>query len=60
MHYSISLNRIYNYIIYILWLFLNNTQTTDETIHKDVEEVDERINDLANTLSQERTMNRVR
>ncbi|XP_060861605.1 uncharacterized protein LOC132938657 isoform X3 [Metopolophium dirhodum] len=33
-------------------------QTTDETIHKDVEEVDERINDLANTLSQERTMNR--
>ncbi|XP_025408419.1 uncharacterized protein LOC112682130 isoform X2 [Sipha flava] len=33
-------------------------QTTDETIHKDVEEVDERINDLANKLSQERTMNR--
>ncbi|XP_027843802.1 uncharacterized protein LOC114124675 isoform X1 [Aphis gossypii] len=33
-------------------------QTTDETIHKDVEEVDERINDLANTLSQERIMNR--
>ncbi|VVC35709.1 Hypothetical protein CINCED_3A008059 [Cinara cedri] len=30
-------------------------QTTDETIHKDVEEVDERINDLSNKLNQERT-----
>lgn len=39
--------------------FFPDTQTTDETIHKDVEEVDERINDLTRRLSQERTLNRV-